>query len=139
MERVNILVNDEAAEAAARDVLVAADVLPKERGWAGQAAAATSRFWHIPTNRGWIRDYRPDLRASRCRRNGASSPSRRSRRVALQCLGQVQRLEARRSRLRRNWHAAAKVPAWQPEVQVDGERRRMVLEGGSIDVNGRGT
>ena len=32
-----------------------------------------------------------------------------------------------------------KVPIWQPEVEVDGEQRRVVLEGGSIDVNGRGT
>jgi len=28
---------------------------------------------------------------------------------------------------------------WQPEVILGGKRRRMVLEGGSIDVNGRGT
>jgi len=32
-----------------------------------------------------------------------------------------------------------KVPIWQPEVEVDSEQRRVVLEGGSIDVNGRGT
>ena len=29
--------------------------------------------------------------------------------------------------------------SWQPEVILSGKRRRMVLEGGSIDVNGRGT
>ncbi len=32
-----------------------------------------------------------------------------------------------------------RLPAWQPEVRVDGELHRIVLEGGSIDVNGRGT
>jgi agmatine deiminase len=32
-----------------------------------------------------------------------------------------------------------KIPAWQPEVEVEGTRRRVVREGGSIDVNGRGT
>ncbi len=32
-----------------------------------------------------------------------------------------------------------RVPAWQPEVTVAGKSRRVVLEGGSIDVNGRGT
>jgi agmatine deiminase len=32
-----------------------------------------------------------------------------------------------------------RVPTWQPEIAVDGEQRRVVLEGGSIDVNGRGT
>ena len=29
--------------------------------------------------------------------------------------------------------------SWQPEIVVNGKRRRIVLEGGSIDVNGRGT
>ena len=32
-----------------------------------------------------------------------------------------------------------RVPTWEPEIVVDGKRRRVVLEGGSIDVNGRGT
>jgi agmatine deiminase len=31
------------------------------------------------------------------------------------------------------------IPTWQPEVDVNGKLRRVVLEGGSIDVNGRGT
>jgi agmatine deiminase len=31
------------------------------------------------------------------------------------------------------------VPVWKPMIQVDGAPRRVVLEGGSIDVNGRGT
>jgi len=31
------------------------------------------------------------------------------------------------------------LPSWQPELVVNGRRRRVVLEGGSIDVNGRGT
>ena len=30
------------------------------------------------------------------------------------------------------------VPQWQPTIDVDGERRRLVLEGGSIDTNGQG-
>lgn len=30
------------------------------------------------------------------------------------------------------------VPAWQPTVEVNGETRRVVLEGGSIDTNGAG-
>ena len=32
-----------------------------------------------------------------------------------------------------------KILTWQPEVEMDGKPRRVVLEGGSIDVNGRGT
>ena len=30
------------------------------------------------------------------------------------------------------------VPEWQPAIEVDGEMRRLVLEGGSIDPNGEG-
>jgi len=30
------------------------------------------------------------------------------------------------------------LPEWQPAIEVDGETRRVVLEGGSIDVNGAG-
>jgi agmatine deiminase len=32
-----------------------------------------------------------------------------------------------------------KMPAWQPCVDVDGRRRRLILEGGSIDTDGQGT
>ncbi len=32
-----------------------------------------------------------------------------------------------------------RVPAWEPEVKVNGHPRQVVLEGGSIDVNGCGT
>lgn len=31
------------------------------------------------------------------------------------------------------------MPQWQPTISVDGEERRLVLEGGSIDTNGQGT
>jgi len=31
-----------------------------------------------------------------------------------------------------------RVPEWQPSVEVGGEERRLVLEGGSIDTNGQG-
>ena len=32
-----------------------------------------------------------------------------------------------------------RLPAWRPTASVDGRPQRVVLEGGSIDVNGRGT
>src|SRR5664279_1096131 len=60
VERVNILVNDEVAEAAARVVLVSAEVLPKgsiEPGSRGGNVA----FWTIPTNRSWLRDTGPSF------------------------------------------------------------------------------
>src|SRR5215467_8689087 len=58
VERVHILVNHEAAEVRAREVLISAEVLP------GNAAAPGSRsgnikFWHIPTDRAWMRDSGP--------------------------------------------------------------------------------
>ena len=30
------------------------------------------------------------------------------------------------------------LPTWEPAVDADGEARRIVLEGGSIDTNGQG-
>jgi len=32
-----------------------------------------------------------------------------------------------------------KLESWQPELEIESQRKRAVLEGGSIDVNGRGT
>ena len=58
VERVNILVNDEAAEAKARDVLVTAEVLPKSAEAPG-TRSGNVKFWHIPTNRAWMRDSGP--------------------------------------------------------------------------------
>jgi len=34
---------------------------------------------------------------------------------------------------------AAGVPSWQPSIEIGGKPIRVVLEGGSIDANGRGT
>src|SRR6516165_4566844 len=58
VERVNILVNDERAEAVARQVLVTAEVLPKSAAEPG-ARSGSVKFRHIPTNRGWLRDTGP--------------------------------------------------------------------------------
>src|SRR5271157_5041646 len=57
VERVNILVNNEAA---ARAVLVAADVLPKRATDPGSRSGNIS-FWRIPTDRGWLRDTGPSF------------------------------------------------------------------------------
>ncbi len=74
-ERVCILVNDSAAERAARNVL-------KPCG----ANLKAVDFFRVPTNRGWIRDFGPIFV-----KNGQ---------LAFQCLGQVQELAKRRRRQR---------------------------------------
>ncbi|HXE74480.1 MAG TPA: agmatine deiminase family protein [Candidatus Xenobia bacterium] len=116
-ERVRILVNDRAHEAAARAALEQSCV-----------DLARVEFFRVPTNRGWTRDFGPifvrrarprEVAVARFRFNAwARYPDwRKDNRVA----GEV----ARRLGLRRF------------RVQVGG--RDFVLEGGAIDVNGRGT
>jgi len=150
VERVNILVNDEAAEAKARQVLVRSHVLPEraiepgkrlarpsqKQARTGHPPAGNIRFFRIPTNRGWTRDYGP-IFVRRDSRKGELSP------VA----ATVWRFNAWAKY--KDWNldalagaemaSRARVPLWQPEMRIDGELRPIVLEGGSIEVNGRGT
>jgi agmatine deiminase len=120
--RVELIVNDAKTEARARTILTDANVLP--------ALEAQIAFHQWPTNRGWLRD------------SGPIFVKDQAGKVALT-----------------NWkfNAWAKYKNWQldntlPEkiarlrgcqafestVEVGGNLRQMVLEGGSIDVNGRG-
>lgn len=116
-ERVRILVNDRAHEAAARSALSESRV-----------DLAQVEFFRFPTNRGWTRDFGPIF----VRRA-------RPREVAI-------------ARFRFNgW---AKYPDWRKDNRVPelvarrlgcrifpirASGRDFVLEGGSLDVNGRGT
>ena len=117
--RVELIVNDAAAETKARTLLTRANVLP--------ALEANIGFHQWPTNRGWLRD------------SGPIFVRHKSGEVALT-----------------NWkfNAWAKYKNWQldntlPEKIAAARQcrrfdallddgRQMVLEGGSIDVNGRG-
>jgi len=120
--RVELIVNDAKAEDGARTILTDTNVLPTLEDRIG--------FHQWPTNRGWLRD------------SGPIFVKHKAGEIALT-----------------NWkfNAWAKYKNWQldntlPEeiaklrecetfeasVQVDGVIRQMVLEGGSIDVNGRG-
>lgn len=120
--RVELIVNDAQAEAGARNTLTNANVLP--------ALEPRIAFHQWPTNRGWLRD------------SGPIFVKDKHGRVALT-----------------NWkfNAWSKYKNWQlddtlPEkiaaqrgckqfdaaFEVAGLPRPMVLEGGSIDVNGRG-
>ena len=110
-ERVRILVNDAATERSARRVLARAGVDP-----------GRVEFFRVPTDRSWTRDFCPLF----VRRDDGE--------VALT-----------------NWkfNGWAKYPNWKRDDAVPDRlakllRRRqwkpgLVLEGGSIDVNGRGT
>ena len=113
-ERVEILVNDARAEEGARAVL------EKANAWNDNV-----RFRRVLTDRGWMRDSAPTfvkgksgVAAVNWRFNAwAKYPDWRNDGIAA---GKIVK-----------W---AGVQAWRPEV--NGER--VVLEGGSIDVNGRG-
>jgi len=128
VEDVHILVNDEAAEKRARGTL-------KKTG----ANLKRVHFHPWPTNRVWTRDAGPIF----VRKATAPGPGRQKDAVAVT-----------------NWkfNAWAKYPDWQlddripelaaeflgmqqwkPSLRTSGGPRRVVLEGGSIDVNGAGT
>ncbi len=110
VERVRILVNDETAERAARRIL-------KRAG----AALDAVEFFRLPTDRVWTRDFGPIFVRNRA--------------------GEVAII---------NWifNGWAKYPDWRRDNKIPGalatllEMRQwepgLVLEGGSIDVNGRG-
>jgi agmatine deiminase len=114
-EPVNILVNNQRSESQAKLVL-------------GRAGVELSRlrFWHCPTNRVWIRDY-----------------------GAMFLVGR----DGQKAFIDWGFNAWAKYPDWKKDDAIPGKigeslkypswrpsrnGRRIVLEGGSIDVNGRG-
>jgi agmatine deiminase len=135
VERVNILVNDEDAEAKARQILVRSHVLAEKAAAPGKAAG-NLRFFRIPTNRVWTRDFGPIFVRRDSRKEEAPAVAATAWRFNAWAKYDDWNLDVLAgadiaSRLR--------VPAWQPERRINGEMQRIVLEGGSIDVNGRGT
>ncbi len=135
VERVNILINSEAAEERALTFLRRAHVLPQHES-ESQRVASNIQFHRFATNRIWTRDYGPIFLKSALsaksvpklagldwRFNGWAKYSdwRRDDAIPNQVLG------------------ALRVQSWQPTAEVNGKPKRVVLEGGSIDVNGSGT
>jgi len=115
-EKIHLLVNSAKHEALARSVLTAACV-PLNR----------IRFFRWPTNRGWTRDTGPIF---------------------------VRRPDRKLAIIGFRFNAWAKYPDWQRDAKItrlaakalrlplfpaEFRGRHVVLEGGSIDVNGRGT
>ncbi len=144
VERVNILITDSEAEAKARELLVRSHVLPERALQPGRAAGAI-RFFHMRTNRGWLRDSGPIFVTKTPTQAKAAWEGHQRKLPALAAT--VWRFNGWAKygdwRLDAPVSAAiaklAGVPAWQPQIRLHGRPRRFVLEGGSIDVNGRGT
>ena len=117
-ERVEVIVKDAAAEKDARKVLKRAHALNEK-----------VRFHRWPTNRGWTRDSGCAFVTSATKPNDLAA-------------------------IKWRFNAWAKYPNWQrdnkigslmaeatevPEIQATFKGKQVVLDGGSIEVNGRGT
>ena len=123
VERVAIIVEDADARRGALEILTDCG-----------ASAEALDFYLWPTNRGWTRDCGPIFVVSESRaREPVGIINWRFNAWAKykdwQKDATVGGKVARRLRL----------PEWRPTASVDGRPQRVVLEGGSIDVNGRGT
>ena len=138
VERVNILVERRGRRGKARQVLVRSHVLPEKASAPGKPAGNV-RFFQIPTERVWTRDYGPIFRAA------ASPADSKGDLPAVAATAWRFNAWAKYNDWKLDAPAGAEIakrlrlPAWQPELRIDGELHRIVLEGGSIDVNGRGT
>jgi agmatine deiminase len=116
LERVRILVENATAERAARGMLAKAG-----------ADLAAVDFYHIPTNRGWIRDFGPIF----VRNSKGETAVTNWHFNAWAKYDDWKKDDSANEKLapKLNWKM------WKPEHRG----RRVVLEGGSIEVNGRGT
>jgi agmatine deiminase len=120
--QVEIIVRDAKAEAQARQILTDANVIPN---WEQRVS-----FHQWPTNRGWLRD------------SGPLFVRGKGRKIA------VTDWKFNGWAKYKNWQLddllpekIAEVrgyPTFEASVEVKGQSRQMVLEGGSIDVNGQG-
>jgi agmatine deiminase len=124
-ERVHLIVEDEQAERRARGMLARAG-----------AKLEQVSFHAWPTDRGWMRDSGPIFIRKDGLRDGTGQ-------VALTNWGfnawakyDDWRLD---DLIPERVAGLLKLPEWQPRIEVDGEPRRLVLEGGAIDTNGEGT
>lgn len=115
-------------------LLVAGAAMERQaRGLLRRAGAPLDQvdFVHVPTDRSWTRDFCPlwvrgkggALGLVHWRFNGwAKYPNHRRDAAVPNAIAR-----------------SARLPRWKPTVAVDGRTRHAVLEGGGIDVNGKGT
>jgi len=124
-ERIDILVNDATARARAQKTLRDANV-----------AATNIRFHLCPTNRVWTRDSGAIFVRNQ---NGAVGAT--DWRFNAWAKYDDWKLD---DKIAHRMASSEKVPVWQPTVEITDARGRqksvrVVLEGGSIDTNGKGT
>ncbi len=126
VERVEILVNDADAEVRARRVLQQSN-----------APLGHVRFHRWPTNRGWTRDCGPLFltRSGRTRRGFLRMAMTHWRFNGWAKYPDWRKDSTVPDKVRR----LLRLRAWQPVAEAHGRAKHVVLEGGSIDVNGRGT
>jgi agmatine deiminase len=135
-ERVELIVKDAAAEKIARKTLKRA-----------HAFNENVRFHRWPTNRVWTRD-------SGCAFVRATAGSQKSHPVANDATRMGHPLKSALSAIKWRFNAWAKYPNWQHDERIGSRmaeianaeeirplfgKNRVVLEGGSIEVNGSGT
>jgi agmatine deiminase len=120
-EEVRILVQGARGELQAREVL---SRLPLDLG--------RITFWRLPTDRGWMRDCGP-LFVTTCRPNDVLAGNYAVVNWAFNAWAKYPNWQ-RDDDLRRRLIDRLHLRSWSPEVNG----RRVVLEGGSIDVNGAG-
>ena len=135
VEQVNILVDDEAMEAKTRQVLLRSQVISEKASAPGKKAG-NIHFFRFPTNRVWTRDYGPIFVRRESRKKEFPAVAATAWRFNAWAKYNDWKLDAP---IGAEIAKRLRVPAWQPALRVRGEMHRIVLEGGSIDVNGRGT
>ena len=132
VERVDIIVEDAAAEAGARNVLERANALRE-----------TIRFHRWRTNRGWTRDFAPILVKRDAERDPIAAVNFRFNTWAKYPDWPLdQRASEQMVRYLKfpTWAPACAIASSHPSRRkpAAGSLKPVVLEGGSIDVNGRG-
>ncbi|MFO0909392.1 MAG: agmatine deiminase family protein [Isosphaeraceae bacterium] len=102
------------------------------------AGVEVARLRLIParTNRVWTRDTGPTFLVN----PGAAEPGERRALLDWKFNGWAKYDDHEHDdRLPRRVQDVLDLRTWEPRVEVEGSRKRVVMEGGAIDVNGRGT
>jgi agmatine deiminase len=123
VERVAIIVDDAASRNRALEILTDCS-----------ANTESLDFYMWPTNRGWTRDCGPIFITSQSRERELIAITN-WRFNAWAKYPDWQKDATNAGRVARR----LRLPEWRPSVTLNGRLQRVVLEGGSIDVNGRGT
>jgi agmatine deiminase len=137
-ERVELLVQDESEEKLARRVLKSSGVPLTDEPHGMSKTGVCFHCW--PTDRIWTRDYGAIFvrKEADLSRNAAPQFSLGATNWKFNAWAKYpnskndDRIAGLIARL-------VKVPEWQPTFEAGGKELRVVLEGGSIDVNGQGT